>query len=117
MGASAPGRGPARHGGISDRGLLRRSIAFGLRAQFATLFTFLLLRGDQLLVQRVLGFEELGLYALAVVLAELLWLATDPFAASLLPHQVRAADGDDRRLGFATARLGFVVALCMCVVG
>ena len=104
-------------GSWSDRGLLRRSLAFGLRAQFATLFTFLLLRVDQLLVQRVLGFEALGLYALAVVLAELLWLATDPFAASLLPHQVRAADGDDRRLGFATARLGLVVALGLCLVG
>ncbi len=104
-------------GSRSDRGLLRRAMAFGLRAQFATLFTFLLLRVDQLLVQRVLGFEELGLYALAVVLAELLWLATDPFAASLLPHQVRAAEGDDRRLGFATARLGLLVALGLCVVG
>ena len=94
VGAPAPGRRSARHGGLAiDRGLLRRAIAFGLRAQFATLFTFLLLRVDQLLVQRVLGFEELGLYALAVVLAELLWLATDPFAASLLPHQVRAAEG------------------------
>jgi O-antigen/teichoic acid export membrane protein len=99
------------NGASSDRALLRRAIGFGLRVQVATTFTFLLLRVDQLLVQRLLGFRELGLYSLAVILAELLWLVTDPFAASLLPHQVRAEGGDERRLGFATARLALAVGL------
>jgi glycosyltransferase involved in cell wall biosynthesis/O-antigen/teichoic acid export membrane protein len=99
------------NGAPVDRALLRRAIGFGLRVQVATTFTFLLLRVDQLLVQQLLGFRELGLYSLAVILAELLWLVTDPFAASLLPHQVRAEGGDERRLGFATARLAIVVGL------
>jgi glycosyltransferase involved in cell wall biosynthesis/O-antigen/teichoic acid export membrane protein len=103
-------------GGGTDGALLRRSLTFGLRAQLATVFTFLLLRVDQLLVGDVLGFRELGLYALAVVLAELLWLATDPFAASLLPHQVAATGSDDRRLAFATARLSLVVAAALAAV-
>ena len=93
-----------------ERSLVWRAVRFGLKAYVATIFTFLLLRLDQVLVEHHLGFEELGLYSLAVVLAEILWLATDPFAASVLPHQVRAAGDDGRRLGFATARLALVIA-------
>jgi glycosyltransferase involved in cell wall biosynthesis len=100
----------------TDSGLVRRAIVFGLRAQLATALAFLLLRVDQLLVQHILGFHALGLYAFAVVLAELLWLVTDPFAASLLPHQVRATDEDERRLGYATARLSLVIALILCLL-
>jgi O-antigen/teichoic acid export membrane protein/SAM-dependent methyltransferase len=103
-------------GTSTDRTLLAGSIAFGLRAQLATVFTFLLLRVDQVLVQRMLGFRELGLYAITVVLAELLWLVTDPFAGSLLRHQVVADPYDERRLGYATARLGLVVASVLCAI-
>jgi O-antigen/teichoic acid export membrane protein len=92
-------------------GLVRRALTFGLQAQLAIVFTFLLLRVDQILVQRQLGFTALGLYSLAAVLSEMLWLAADSFAASLLPHQVRAGGGDERRLGFAGARLSVLVAV------
>jgi O-antigen/teichoic acid export membrane protein len=92
-----------------DRPTLRRGLRFGVRAQLGIVFVFLLLRVDQLMVQRILGFRELGVYSLAVVLAELLWLLSDPFATALLPHQVNAAGDDDLRLGFATARLTFLL--------
>ena len=91
-----------------DRVLLRRALTFGLRAQVGIVFVFLLLRVDQLFVQRLLGFEELGVYSLAVMLAEVLWLVSDPFAAAVLPHQLSAGGEDDVRLGFATARLGLL---------
>jgi len=99
-----------------DPALLARAVSFGLRAQLATVFAFLVLRVDQVLVQGVLGFRALGIYAIAVVLGELLWLVTDPFAASLVPHQVRAAGGDERRLGYATARMTLVAAGALCCV-
>lgn len=99
-----------------DPSLLARAVSFGLRAQLATVFAFLVLRVDQVLVQGVLGFHALGIYAIAVVIAELMWLVTDPFAASLVQHQVRAAGGDERRLGYATARLSLVAAGALCCV-
>lgn len=89
---------------------LRRGVLFGLKAHIGLIFFFLALRVDQVLVQRMLGFHELGLYSLAVTLAELIWLLSDPFAASLLPHQVRATRGDERGLGYATARMSLMVA-------
>jgi O-antigen/teichoic acid export membrane protein len=92
-----------------DRPALRRGLRFGVRAQLGIVFVFLLLRVDQLMVQRTLGYRELGVYSLAVTLAELLWLLSDPFASALLPHQVTASGDDDLRLGYATARLTFVL--------
>jgi O-antigen/teichoic acid export membrane protein len=97
--------------GSTNLPVLRRAIAFGVRAYLALILVFLLLRIDQVIVQQVLGYRALGLYSLAVVLAEVVWLITDPFAASLLPHQVRAIEGNDRRLGYATARLSLLVGL------
>ena len=92
-----------------DRSVLAEGLRFGLRAQLGIMFVFLLFRVDQILVERFLGFHELGLYTLAVTLAELLWLASDPFAASLLPHQVAARGDDDVRLGYAAARLSLLM--------
>ncbi|MEW6059682.1 MAG: polysaccharide biosynthesis C-terminal domain-containing protein [Actinomycetota bacterium] len=95
---------------------LREGIVFGLKAYVGVTFFFLLLRIDQILVRGYLGFGALGLYSLAVSLSESLWRLTDTFAASLLPHQVRAAPGDERRLGDATARMSLVVAVVLAVV-
>ena len=95
---------------------LRRALRFGVRAYGGLVFFFLLLRVDHLLVQRILGYRQLGLYALAVTLAELLWLVSDPFAVSVIAHQVRAAPGEERRLAFATARLGITFAGVASVV-
>lgn len=91
-----------------DRGALRLGLRFGLRAQLGIVFVFLLFRVDQLMVQQVLGFRSLGLYSLAVMMAELLWLLSDPFATALLRHQVQAEGNDDVALGYATARLGLM---------
>lgn len=91
-----------------DREALRLGMRFGLRAQLGIVFVFLLFRVDQLMVQHMLGFRALGLYSLAVVMAELLWLLSDPFATALLRHQVEAEGDDDVTLGYATARLGLV---------
>jgi O-antigen/teichoic acid export membrane protein len=96
-----------------DRSVLRRSLRFGLQAGLGIVFVFLLLRVDQLMVQRALGFRDLGLYSLAVTLAELLWLLSAPFATALLPHQVAAEGDDDLRLGFGAAR----IALSMAIFG
>lgn len=103
-----------------DRDVLREGLRFGIRAQLGIVFVFLLLRVDQLMVERALGFEALGIYVLAVTLAEFLWLLSEPFASSLLPHQVAAGDGDDVKLGFAVARMSValvgVVAVAAWIV-
>jgi O-antigen/teichoic acid export membrane protein len=99
-----------------DAPSLRRGLHFGLRAQLGIVFTFLLLRVDQVMVQHMMGFAALGTYSLAVVLAELMWLMSEPFATALLPHQVEAEGDDDIRLGFATARLSLLLVAVAAVI-
>jgi glycosyltransferase involved in cell wall biosynthesis/O-antigen/teichoic acid export membrane protein len=93
-----------------DPALLRRAVSFGVKSYVAQVFRFLVLRVDQVLVAAYAGYRQLGLYALATTIAELLWLLTDPLAGAMLPHVVRAQTGDDRRLSFATGRLSLGIA-------
>ena len=100
-----------------DRRLLRRSVVFGVKVYVAQVFLYLVLRVDQVLVGRYAGFRQLGLYALATTVAELLWLLTDPLAAALIPHMVQARVGDDRRLSFAMARLSMSISTVAAIAG
>ena len=92
-----------------DPALIRQSIAFGVKAYVAQIFFYLVLRADQVLVAHYAGYRQLGLYALATTVAELLWLLTNPLAGALMPHMVRARAGDDRRLSFSMARISLVI--------
>lgn len=105
----AGGRAGLRGAAVCGRDL-RRALAFGLRAHAGIVFVFLLFRVDQVMVGRMLGFEALGIYALAVALAEVLWIASDPIAQALLPHQVRAGASRDRALASEAARVCLLVA-------
>src|SRR5262245_40846996 len=93
-----------------DRGALREGVAFGFKVHGGAVAFFLLLRVDQVLVQALAGFRALGLYALAVTIAELLWLVCEPLAIAALPHQARADRTIDRRLAYATSRLALLLA-------
>ena len=94
-----------------DRALLRQSVAVSVKAYGAQTTFYLILRADQLLVRGYAGYSQLGLYAVAATVAELLWLLTDPLAAALVPHQVRASPRESRRLSFAMARRSLWISL------
>ena len=49
---------------------------------------FLTLRVDMFLVKGILGVSALGLYSLAVALAETVMLATDSLSIALVPRQM-----------------------------
>jgi glycosyltransferase involved in cell wall biosynthesis len=100
-----------------DRRLLRQSLVFGVKVYVAQVFLFLVLRVDQVMVAAYAGYRQLGLYALATTVAELLWLLTDPLAAAMIPHLVRAQIGDDRRLSFAMARLSLSISALAAIAG
>ncbi len=90
-----------------DRVLLWRSVAFGVKAYGAQAIFYLVLRVDQVLARGYAGFSQLGLYTLA----EMLWLMTDPLAAGLVPHQVRASSGHGHRFSFAMARRSLWISM------
>lgn len=100
-----------------DPALFRRSLAFGVKAYVAQIFFYLVLRVDQVLVAHYAGYRQLGLYALAATVAQLLWLLTDPLAGAMIPHVVRARTGDDRRLSFSMARLSLSILMIAAIGG
>ncbi len=99
-----------------DRVLLRQSVAVSMKTYAAQTTFYLILRADQVLVRWYAGYRELGLYAVAATVAQMIWLLTDPFAAALIPHQLRASTGESQRLSFAMMRRSLGISLAAAVV-
>jgi O-antigen/teichoic acid export membrane protein len=100
-----------------DMRTLARAWRFGLKAHAGIVFAFLLFRIDQMMVETMIGVRELGLYSLAVAMAEILWLLSDPFAAATLRHQVVAQGDDDVTLGFGASRIALLAVGGAALVG
>lgn len=63
----------------------RRSIRYGIRGTAANLFQFLNFRLDSLIVAAYRSAQEVGLYSLAVLLTEFLWMIGNSVATILFP--------------------------------
>ncbi len=65
--------------------LLKKSILYGAKAYFGNIAQFLNYRLDMFIVAAFLNVKELGLYAVAVGIAEKLWLIPSSLSAILFP--------------------------------
>lgn len=94
--------------------LFRRSLAFGASIHLGMVLLFLHLRVDVIMLKHFSGLADVGLYTLAVFMAEALWLATDSVASASLPHQVETRGHGAAKLTARICRmnlaLGGVVA-------
>lgn len=96
-----------------DRRRMRGSVALGLKLHLGLIASYLLLRVDVFLVSHFLGARELGVYSLAVVLAEFVVLLTNPLVIAALPFQSAANIQDAGRLSFKAARFNLFFALAL----
>jgi O-antigen/teichoic acid export membrane protein len=64
---------------------LNKSMHYGIKSYFGSLFAFLLFRIDLLMINYMLGPKETGLYDIAVNLAEMVYLVSDVVATMLFP--------------------------------
>lgn len=85
---------PARGGGRADVGLLRTTAVVGGRGALSATLIYLLFRSDVYLVEHFLGEESLGVYAIAVVIAEMMQRGPNLAGAVLLPKVLRGGDDD-----------------------
>ena len=86
----------------ATRAIVREQLSFGSTAGLAQLSGYVNMRIDVIVVSLTLGAHALGLYTLAVGLAELLWQVTSPMCTAALP---RIAVGDERASAIFTAKL------------
>lgn len=99
----------------SDFGLLRESLAQSLVLHLGTAALFLHLRVDMFLIKGILGTSALGLYSLAVVLAETLMLITDALALVLLPRQMSGSIQSAAQRALLAARLTVVLGVVAAI--
>jgi O-antigen/teichoic acid export membrane protein len=72
--------------GVTGQYQLRAALAFGLRAHLCNVITFLNYRLTLYLVSVMLGASATGMYALAVQLAEMLWLFSGAASSIVFPE-------------------------------
>ncbi len=80
--------------------VFENNLQYGFRAYVAALFAFLVLRSDLLLLQYMLGAEQVGLYAVAVSVADLALLAPTVIGTLIFPR-LAAMDNDWDRWHYA----------------
>jgi O-antigen/teichoic acid export membrane protein len=98
---------------IIDRGLFVEGVSYAGRAYLASLFAFLMLRVDLLLVEHLLGSEDAGQYAVAVSLADVVYMFPLVVGTLLFPALTSIDSPASRR---AVARRAGLVAIAITAV-
>jgi len=75
-----------------DLGFIYRSYGFGFRVFLSSMFIMLLLKADIVIVKRMLGFSDVGIYSIASHIVDMLQMASNLVGGLLL---VRLSDTDD----------------------
>lgn len=101
-----------------DLGLLKAEFGYGSLIWLAAIFSFLLYRVDQLMIKQMLGVSELGVYSVAVTLAELMFLIPLSINSALLGKLYNTADPQaSRKLMIQTFKLSCYVCAALAALG
>jgi O-antigen/teichoic acid export membrane protein len=102
---------------LADRSLLRRMLRFGLPTMPAELSLYALNFADRLIIFRMLGAAEAGLYALAVKFAQAVNVLVRGFQLAWPPLAYSIRDDDEARRVYAAVVTWFVAGCAFVVVG
>lgn len=76
--------------GLPPRHLVRRALRYSARIHVGAVITILMWRGDVFFVKGYLGVREVGLYTLAVFLAEFLLVLVEATSVAATPRQINS---------------------------
>lgn len=107
----APADPPARCGPSWNPRLLRETIRHSLMIHVGMVLLFLHLRVDVFLLKGIAGTTALGIYSLAVVLAETVMQATDGLSIALVPRQLKNTIAEAGRQVMRMGRLNILTGL------
>jgi len=106
-----------RLGLVVDTGLLRRMVRFGLPTMPAELTLYSLSFIDRIIIVRLAGLAEAGLYALAVKFANGMQVLVRGFQLAFPPLAYSIQDDDEARGAYALIVTWFVAICAFAVVG
>jgi O-antigen/teichoic acid export membrane protein len=81
-----------------DRNVLRQLLGFGLKGYIANLLMFFNYRLDSLIVNALLGVASVGIYSIAVAMAEVIWNMAGALSTVMFPHVSSLDRKDANRL-------------------
>ncbi len=97
------------------RGALKASLAFGIQGHLGSVLQFLNYRLDMFVVNYFTGATQVGFYAVAVSLAELLWYLPDAAGFVLFPKTASSQPDAAKRFTPKVARLSvFITGVAAC---
>lgn len=102
-----------------DINLLKAEFKYGIIIYFSALFGFLFYRCDQFLIKRMLGNSQLGIYSVAVVLAELVLLVPASVTTALTGRLYNIEEKSNKRNSITslTIKYTFYVCLILSIIG
>jgi len=89
---------------------LKTAIVFGIKAHPASVIGFLDSRVDQDFVYVMLGPQELGWYAIAVLFGEVIWIFSDALGTILFPHTAPMETEEANKITMKCMRVTFLVS-------
>lgn len=99
-----------------DRNLLEKTLAYGIRTYPGVVGEWINMRLGQLLVAAMLSAAALGIYSIAVMVSESLWLASYAMAAVVFPVASSRSAEDAAELTARAARVAVALLLAGAVL-
>lgn len=96
--------------------LLKKHIRYGMSAYFAALFSFMVLRADLLMVKYILGAEQLGYYALAATMGDMIYMLPVTVGTILFPR-LSAMSSHQEKQAFTFRIAGIFGAVMLGLIG
>jgi O-antigen/teichoic acid export membrane protein len=98
---------------VGGRGYARRCVGYGWKAHLSNILSFLNYRSDVFLVNLFLAPAAVGVYVVAVQIAERLWILSQAVSTVLLPQLASLSNAEDqrRRLTPLIARWVFFISI------
>ena len=95
--------------------LIRRQVLLGLRYAPYVFFGFLILRVDVLLIAQMMGLSSVGVYSVAVLFPEVVWVITDSLAYPIANKQANLPL--DQAAGLTLVAIRVVLLLVLLATG
>ncbi|MGB7342170.1 MAG: polysaccharide biosynthesis C-terminal domain-containing protein [Phototrophicaceae bacterium] len=93
---------------------LQEQFSYGIRAYFAALFSFLVIRSDLFMVKYILGAEQVGYYSLSTTMVDMVYLVPVVVGTMLFPRLSASNDAKNKR--HLTFQISGLIALLMLAI-
>jgi O-antigen/teichoic acid export membrane protein len=97
--------------------IIRAGLSFGLKKYSGLVAGYLLLRMDLFVLNAIRGNRQVGVYSIAVAIAEQLWVLTTVFSRVAYPQVSGRTKADAAQLAAAVSRLSVMVSLLLAIGG